>query len=390
MKKHIQSAICAVIISLSLFGCGKQTSAEPAIAPDSKEATVTPFATSSENNTHIGNTETPPAQKVTQEISENLTIDAEVFIPGKSQYSTYTLKMVDCDPDRLFGIFSPEGYGSYTTEDRGYGNGGYVLYHESNGKKLVVYEDSIRYSAFDTASSEVPLQEVRNLMYYHAQEYPQAAPHDLSFMTVAEMETLGKDLLAQIGSAWEPELFKCVTLSGQEIMDFQKEMLEKNWYTDSSPMTLTEAEDTCYLEFKFTYDGLPLLGSDEPTVTLYNNWMPTPTVTATMMLNGDGLQDCAMSIPCTVEAASEPQTVLSLEEAMGVLKDKYDLEILFDSLKITEAWMEYIPVKQDQSLVLTPYWCFKDTDDALVGTPGYYGNASRFNAITGKDLAYGG
>ena len=57
-------------------------------------------------------------QHLFQELDENVRMDAEVIIPEKEAYSTYTLKRVDSDPDRLFGIFCPEGYGSYTIDDR--------------------------------------------------------------------------------------------------------------------------------------------------------------------------------------------------------------------------------------------------------------------------------
>lgn len=92
-----------------------------------------------------------------------------------------------------------------------------------------------------------------------------------------------------------------------------------------------------------------------------------------------------MFFPCTLELASDPQTILSIDEAIAALKEKYDLEILFGSLKVTGIWMEYIPIAQGETTTLTPYWCFVAGDEA-----GYGANADRINAITGEDLAYGG
>lgn len=387
MKKHIQTMTCAAMICVCLLGCGKHESGRPATSPDVRETTTASYVTDMTDITNVGETAAPGTQHVTQELCENLSIDAEAVIPGKNQYSTYTLKMVDCDPDRLFNLFCPGGYGSYTMEDRDY----YTVYDESSGKELVVYENSIYYSTYNFNMEERPMQDVGTLMFYHSQDYPQAAPHDLSFMNVEDMEIFGKNILNQLGISWEPKLLRCVTLSGQEILDFQKELFGNSSNTGfRTPTTLTEATDTCYLQFNFSYDGIPLIGFEEPTVSNYENWEPSPAVTATIMFNADGIQTCTVFFPCTIETASNPQPILNLEEAIALFKDKYDLQILFDSRKFTDIWMEYIPVKRDQDLVLTPYWCFLEVDEEAKDSPNYFGSADRFNSITGKDLTYGG
>ena len=79
-----------------------------------------------------------------------------------------------------------------------------------------------------------------------------------------------------------------------------------------------------------------------------------------------------------------------MEEAIALLKDKYDLQILDVPRKIADIWMEYIPVKRDEEWVLTPYWYFRQVDEKTTGSRSYFGSANRFNAITGKDLTYGG
>lgn len=390
MKRYIQVITCIAMISVYLFGCGGKRGNQS--VPESTTSKVT-ASTSALGTTDIaddGEASAPSTKYINQEICENLLIDAEALIPGKQQYSTYTLKMVDGNPDRLFEILSPKGHGSYTKEDLS--DRGYVVYHESSGKELVVRDDviAINYYTYEPSGTD-PMEELCSLMYDYTLEYPQAQPHDLSFMTVAEMEAFGKDILAQLGIAWEPILNKAVTLSGQEILDFQKEMFTKSSYTEfGTPLTLTEAEDTCYLEFLFAYDGLPILGSDEPTVSYVDDGFVPSCAFATMTLNNKGIVDFDIRYPCTIESASEPKTVLTLEEAISALYSKYDLQILFGSKKITGIYMEFIPIKQGTSMILTPYWCFEEINETLVGQPGYLGNANRFNAITGKDLAYGG
>lgn len=380
MKNYVCLALCAVVVVTCLMGCGKQDDVEPNVTQGSTE--------------NLSTTESvaPQTQHITQEICDNLTIDADAVIPEKMQYGTYTLKMVDCTPERLFSIFDPEGTGSYETADRSSPGYPYYVYTKTDGSKIVVQDNTIKYSSYNINMGGQPMQEVSNLMYYYTQKYPIAQPHNLSFATVAEMEAYCRNVLTELGVVWDMERIQCVTLSGQEILDFQSEMFTDSSYTEfGTPMTLTEAEDTCYMVFSFSYDGVPLLGSDEPNISSYVSMFPTPSAYATLMINADGLQDCEVFYPCTLEPASDPQTILSLEEATAALKAKYDLEILFEAQVITEIWMEYIPVMQNENWALVPYWCFVSKAEERLDSPvGDYENADRINAITGKDLAYGG
>lgn len=374
-RKFVRILAFILVCTLCLPGCGSNE--------ESNTVSSTTAATSAANTEKPG---TLYPEHIAQEICENLSIDAYAVLPAKMQYGTYTLKMVDCTPERLFSIFDPDGTGSYETADHSSPGYPYYVYTKTDGRKIVVQDNIIQYSSYNIDMGDHPMQEVANLMYYYTQEHPNAELHDLSFMTVAEMEVYGRNVLTELGIAWDMELTQCVTLSGQEILDFQSEMFTDSSYTEFGiPMTLKEAEDTCYMVFSFSYDGVPLLGRDEPTVSSYVSNVPNPTAYAAMMINANGIQDCAVFFPCTLELASEPQTILSIDEAIAALKEKYDLEILFGSLKVTGIWMEYIPIAQGETTTLTPYWCFVAGDEA-----GYGANADRINAITGEDLAYGG
>ena len=393
MRKFLQSAVFITSILVCLSGCGKVEQDIPVTITKETESSVPSDTLAAESETA---TTTVPnevnTQHLFQQLDDNVQVDAEVILPEKEAYSTYTLKMVDCDPDRLFAIFSPEGYGSYTLDDRRS-----LRYFESSGKKLVVRDDSISYSAYNIDLGDNPMQDVDTLMYYYTQEHPQTEPHDLSFMTVAAMEQVCDDVFSQLGIAFEPKLERCVTLTGQEIMDFQNELFGGSYDPEMgrTPTGLTSATDTCYLEFSFTYDGLPLLGSEEPGVASAVSMMPTPSVTATIMINADGSQKCNVYYPCTIAAESQPQAVLTPDEAVAALKDKYSLEIHTSSEVFSNVWLEYIPIATEDSVTLTPYWCFVsrsawENSDETGGVNPEYANAQRFNAITGKDLTYGG
>lgn len=389
MKQSIVKILAFVLAAtLCMTGCSspKPDSGSNAAAPG-KNASAPSQEQNTPNSSADASKVAANTQHITQQVCENLTINADAVIPGKTQYSTYTLKQLDGDPERLFGIFSPAGHGSYTKEDNSYPGSTVFRYTEASGKILVVQDLSISYYTYELGSDN-PMQEIGSLMEYHTQEHPEAQPHDLSFMTVAEMESFGRNVLTQLGVTWEPKLNKCVALSGQEILDFQKEMFGKSTYTEmGNPVKLTDAADTCYLEFTFSYDGIPLLTRDEPNISSYVEMMPSMDATAMILINADGIQNFTLYTPYIVETTSEPQKVLTLDEAIAALQRKYDEEILFGTMTIPDVWMEYIPMKQDGSWVMKPYWCFKMVDPTAGDA---FANADRINAITGKDMAYGG
>lgn len=379
MKKF---SICVSLLltsALLVSGCAKQQSEAPAPSTELLTQIAEP----------ISNPETPDIstspQHITREISESLSIDADVTLPAQSQYRSYTLKTVDTDADRLFDIFSPEGHSSLAQTQRS----SHTTYRTDDNKQLSVYDFSdISYHAYDFGGEE-PQQIVRNIFYYYDLAHPQADGHDLSFLKVADMEQYGQHLLSELGVTLEPKLEKCITLSGDEILCYQEKLLKEQTNSGISP-ALSEAADTCYLEFSFSYDGLPLLNLNEPTISTDGTWGPNPDASATMIINADGIQDFEVRYPCIPENASDPQPVLSLEDAITKLAGEYEAHTHYGQTTITDIWMEYIPMNRDGAVVLTPYWCFASIDASLKDQPGYLGNADRINAFTGENLAYGG
>lgn len=96
MKKIFQTIAWLTMLSVCLIGCGKQESDR---LPDVGRNTDTSCGVSEKETAN--SCETSNIQHVSQELCDNLYIDASAVIPDKNQYSTYTLKMVDCDPERL-------------------------------------------------------------------------------------------------------------------------------------------------------------------------------------------------------------------------------------------------------------------------------------------------
>ncbi len=344
------------------------------------------FSTPKESNPENGDV----SYHMSQVLCENLTIDADVTFPPQTEYTAYQLKNIDRTPGRLMDIFCPDGHGSFTLQAPSYPGETNLVYSGGAGETLVVSDTAIQYRAYGYGTDS-PMQEIANLMYYYTTEHPDAQPHDLSFMTVTEMEAFGLNILNQLGTSWEPVLSKCVALSGQEILDFQEEMFAGSTYGATyTPEKLAEADDTCYLEFTFSCDGIPILNRDEPSISSYSGTLATSDASASLLLNAQGIQDITVLSPYTVSPSGEPQPILTLEAAIACLQEEYSENVPFESLTVTDIWLEYIPFTLDHTMRMEPYWCFAQIDETRVGYMGYRGNADRIHAISGTNLAYGG
>ena len=194
------------------------------------------------------------------------------------------------------------------------------------------------------------------------------------------MKQAALDVFTRLNLSFEPELLHFVTLSGQEVLDFQLEMYGDPSYTEmGSPYRLTEGEDACYLEFTFSMDGVPVYSPEARRASFADGVMSPYPVSASMILTEEGIRHFYMVCASTAEPDGVPQPLLSPEKAAQALKEKYDLEIHFGEIVFDRVYLEYIPVMDGDESVLKPYWCFDSPD-----------LAERINAITGEDLTYGG
>ena len=72
--------------------------------------------------------------------------------------------------------------------------------------------------------------------------------------------------------------------------------------------------------------------------------------------------------------------MISIDEAISKLKEKYDVQIVPEKEEINNIRLEYIPLfdVNNSAGSMEPYWCFYYKD----------GRTDAFNALTGGDLAY--
>ena len=362
MKKRIFAAFCGAILALGLMGCEKP---ENPILEETQESQ----AIQQQEN-----------RRLFLELDENNRIDAEIPALSRMELAVYHLSMPDLTPEQLFGVFLPENSEGISRNSEC--SPGTLTYKKDSGAELHIdpFYSQLSFTADpEAAYSSGQESETASLLYYYSQAHPQAPAKDLSFMTAVQMQETAKRIVTRLGVGYEPEISCVVTLSGQEILDFQHEMYQDPSYTEmGSPYHLTEAEDACYLEIVFSIDGSPIYRPGEQMVSFTDGVMPPCPVSASLFMTEEGIRHFNMMYACTAEPA-QVYKIISPEEAAQTIKKKYEQQIHFGEIIFDTVYLEYMPVPKRDGYVLQPYWCFDSPD-----------YAERINAITGEDISYGG
>ena len=134
-------------------------------------------------------------------------------------------------------------------------------------------------------------------------------------------------------------------------------------------------EDECYyMELNTGYKNLPIYTKDE-----INN--------ITLIYNKDGIRSISINRPLNfVKEVSEPQELLSVNQAFEHLVKYYDAIINKWDEKVVDCYLCYYPWEKDEGVTLVPAW-FMDVE--LTKNHKYKGdNALFLNAITGEWLSH--
>jgi len=133
---------------------------------------------------------------------------------------------------------------------------------------------------------------------------------------------------------------------------------------------------------------------NEPSVSMAVEWFPG-SIKAEMLITSKGIRYMKLDGALSFDGQPTSKKIISVDEAMDKLKDKYSQVILTEPYTVTKIYLEYltIPEKDKKPLeamqTLRPYWCFiiqvLEDDNGQI-----FEKAERFNAFTGADLSYGG
>ncbi len=400
MKKKVQPILALPLAALLLVssGCGggTGTSAVPSV-PD-KGASSSRLV-SSKADASSGSAGT---RHIKKQLDKNLTMDADVILPGKSAYSSYPLVYRTFTSKELTGLFFSGDTGKKASETNTHGlvsvkssSGAWAVANNDSG--IVSFQKSKRDSAIDSIFGEYIVQAKKT-----NRQVFQTVPTDLPFMTHEEAAEKGSAILRSMKFFGEPILApKMIAVTGKELDKFQTDLLKDTNYKDFPKTVIIKGwseKDNCYfIQYSLQKDGIPIYdgGNTEPDIQIHGDIDATIPrgLTERMLITPQGL--CyfkASGVYLQKEDPSGPKSILSVDKAVKCLKNKYADVILTNQHTVKKIWLEYIDISDmhnssdKQEITLLPYWCFQidsaDSDGRV------YSHAARFNAFTGKDLEY--
>jgi hypothetical protein len=392
MKKII-AAIC--FLTFVLGSCSISDTAEPPTAMDSiPSSTVSPTAIIGDA-TDTGEL-TPQVSLITRDLGNLLSIDAEVTAYSGGKAVVYTTLPSVYTPAFLSGVFFADDGSAQTITPYADDPNGF-MFVTANGNELYVNSDTVLYSS---PTHEIDI-EIADIMHRYSERAKSADDKELDFLPREGALKAAVALLDKLQVFGEPDIRYFTAMTHDEIAAYQTELMEDARYAEFVELgktklldSLTEAEDSYYLRFSFSNQGIPIFDREyEQPLKSASEDFYNRSLGAELLITAGGIRCFTMSGTFTADGKiRKAEKVISADEAMNLFADKYELQIVSDPIVITKVYLEYLPVKQNHSsgeVAFTPYWCLEYSLAGRGDSPRLAG-AERFNAITGKDYAYGG
>ncbi|MFT3984357.1 MAG: hypothetical protein QM697_10650 [Lachnospiraceae bacterium] len=343
---------------------------------------------------------------MTKELCDGLEINADIPKLKISSLPIYQACPITIVQDDAIALFLQEGEREIGTQEKdNYDPKGFHLTMKG-GQEIFHRSGQLSYDSETSAKS----QDILDVLQRYGEAHPQEKPRSLSFMSPQEAIKQGEELIKKLGLISNPDIQagQIVGLNAEEIMNWQNELLKDNGYMEGVNIgkttilnDLTTEDDAYLLAFSLRYQDVPIFNQDnEPSISSASDGLVPPSAKVNMLVTAKGLRYFSLEGGVSANGtASQPQEIISAEQALSMLEEKYKDTVRFGKQCITEIWLEYIPQsdnnnqKPDAPVTLTPYWCFRlaSFDDATGKMDRReFDSAERINAITGKDLAYGG
>lgn len=375
MKEYrylIASIIC--LGTVSMVGCSKNVNS----IEEKSEMTMDDEINIEENSiTDQGD--------IQETITENLTVNTKIEIPGKS-FATYNTEYKNFDNEKIVELLWPEsseeeiqineydgGASEITFQDETVALGAGVMKYDKN--------DEIKYlSSLASYAEENALLEKKNLSFMKEEE---AISNIEAFLSSLELGT----------SLGERETF---ALSKEDMLSIQNAMKSdedyKSFYESGKfQEQIFDADDEMYyIKYSFSLDGVPVFGEGDPTVQM-SGGVEQPLLAdpmgATFLFSNSGICEIRLTgMVNQLNVETENQEIIRFDGIKKALVKKFGDVILSDNYNLSNMWLEYFPKRKEDSfdkVELIPVWCCKFDINGDINVD----YALRFNAITGEEIS---
>lgn len=364
-RENLKLCIILMVMLLVLCACGKK-----------------------ENDASGGKTEETSAvfdkeaNQISMEITENVRIDAELPVAIPDEAKSYKVKGKQFDihnaADLLeLDIESAEYFKNPTHGGESYSVDGEWNISESKGTLSYIRSDAV--------------WEIIN-MY---QEKLNTAYIDETDSLQSEEDVLfAKEILGKIYQLEENEqlvVTKAIEIVPDVVKKVQQKLYDSGEKFGTGKLDRMFVSDDLlenskyYLSFSVMTDGIKESEADGYGYRVADSEKMFTPLSITMIVGNHKVNYINIYGARDKEELTE-QELISLEEAVDVLKKKYELEIVSSEKVFSEICMEYVFVKAENAGEedydigsLIPYWRFNNLGN---------GYAERINAMTGDDYEY--
>lgn len=388
--KKTAALILVASMTLSFTSCGRSNAVTP-VSENTVASTQTPSGTAKANNVDS-------IQRIERDLDTNLKVNAEVTMPATEVCSEYPLKFKSFTSDELSTLLLKNDTSKKTVSVLEFDPEGFRLNTE-NGAEIIAQTGGVSFLAESRRTDEIV-----NLMDRYRLKYPDGPEMsaELSFMSREDATKKGVDIIQQLDIACTPKAECVVALTNKQLSDWQETALQDDFnkaLVDAGKTAVvkdwSDADDGYYITYSFVQDDIPLFNFDEPNIKLANDSGFPGTIFAEMLITSNGIRYFRIDGAVSFDGQSSSQKIISVDDALDKLKDKYSQVILTEPYTVTKIYLEYISIPEkdkkylEAKQTLTPYWCF--IIEIPVDDKGHTDKiAERFNAFTGADLTYGG
>jgi hypothetical protein len=375
----IKRTVCTILAFMLLTGlcaCTKKDSSE-----NMQDEAAIETTNNSENTCHIN-----------IEPVEHLIIDADVVEPNQDEYSVFSLQFsmptVTDVADHFF-------CGKETQIVNNDSDSLYVTSADGGEFSCNKYGLSFYISEYDKWA------EIASIMNYYIDidYYEEITPPD--YMTKEDVEELVESTIKDCAISFTPVITKCISMSHTDLIALQQKLLsdpEKHYDDFGKAFNLSKldsSDDAYFVAFSFAYDDIPIFSQEEASWVSYSvpNMLMSNGMSGEMVITAEGVKYLEIMGACFTPTLNSSSKILTVDEAVEKLTEKYELEILQSDQIYSSVYIEYMPIeKENGQIYLTPYWCFDCSINNNQSGDNYSSiiRSVRFNATTGEDFSYGG